>query len=239
MGAVADMKQVASVSSRSAVFRTLVVWALLTMAVLIPFFFWADDVQAYFESLLAAAEGNRALVALILFAVLVGDLFLPVPSCLVSSMCGMFLGAWLGFGVSFAAMTASSLAGFLIGRFAAPLGERILGDDLETMERQAASRNAVMLFFMRPVPVLAECSCVYAGLKRYPWGASVLWMIAGNVVVSAVYAVIGSRGRADDSFVPAFAAVAVLSGLGFLWQVLAKFGKISSSQNLPQQESRK
>ena len=223
----------------SANFRRAAVWAALVAAVLVPFFLFEETINAWISARVDDCAGNTGAVAVLLFAVLAFDIFLPVPSCLVSSMCGMFLGAWLGFGVSFAAMTASSLAGFLIGRFAAPLGERILGDDLETMERQAASRNAVMLFFMRPVPVLAECSCVYAGLKRYPWGASVLWMIAGNAVVSAVYAVIGSRGRADDSFVPAFAAVAVLSGLGFLWQVLAKFGKISSSQNLPQQESRK
>lgn len=220
-------------------FRHAAVWAALVAAVLVPFFLFEENINAWISARVDDCAGNVGAVAVLLFAVLASDIVLPVPSCLASSMCGMFLGPWLGFGVSFAAMTASSLAGFLIGRFAAPLGERLLGSDLETMERHAASRGAVMLFLLRSVPVLAECSCVYAGLKRYPWGAAILWLSLGNAAVSAVYAAIGHWGRADDSFVPAFAAVAVLSGLGFLWQVLAKFGKISNSQNLPQEESRK
>ena len=139
-------------------FRRAAVWAALVAAVLVPFFLFEETINAWISARVDDCAGNTGAVAVLLFAVLAFDIFLPVPSCLVSSMCGMFLGAWLGFGVSFAAMTASSLAGFLIGRFAAPLGERILGDDLETMERQAASRNAVMSSSVSTQLLSGNCS---------------------------------------------------------------------------------
>jgi uncharacterized membrane protein YdjX (TVP38/TMEM64 family) len=216
------MKQVASVSSRSAVFRTLVVWALLTTAVLIPFFFWADDVQAYFESLLAAAEGNRALVALILFAVLVGDLFLPVPSCLASALCGAFLGPWLGFWVSFAAMGVSAAAGYLLGRFFAAAARRVTGTAHAALEVSGAVWGPRLLLVMRPLPVLSECSAVYAGLCRWPVGACFAWTMAGNAGISAVYAGLGYVGRASDSPLPAFGAVIALSALAFIFDYVRR-----------------
>lgn len=201
--------------------RSVALWAVLVTAVLVPFFIYEESVNAWINIRLDESAGDTVAVAFVLFTVLASDIFLPVPSCLLSAMCGVFLGPYLGFAVSFTAMTASSFSGFFIGRFFVSLARRLVGRDSCKVESLDVSGRPFMLFVLRPVPVLAECSCVYAGLKRYPFGASALWLSLGNAVVSAVYAVIGHVGRADDSFVPSFAAVVVLSGLGWLCGKLA------------------
>lgn len=197
-------------------YKSMILWAILMIAVLVPFFIYEESVNAWINTRLDESAGDTAAVAFVLFAVLAADIFLPVPSCLLSAMCGVFLGPYLGFAVSFAAMSVSAFVGYVIGRFITTLAMRMLGENSRRMDGMASSRSAFMLFVLRPVPVLAECSSVYAGLKRYPFKTSAFWMLLGNAVISAVYAVIGHIGRADDSFVPSFVAVVVLSGLGWL-----------------------
>lgn len=210
------MRPAPAVSARSALRRAVAAWVLLMAAVLIPFFFWADGVQAQFETLLAAAAGNRALVALVLFAVLASDLFLPVPSCLASALCGALLGPWLGFAVSFAAMGGSAAAGYLLGRFFAAAARRMAGDALAAVESSGGVWGPRLLLVFRPLPVLAECSAVYAGLRRWPAGACCVWTLVGNAGVSAVYVALGAAGRTSDSPLPAFGAVLVLSAGAFV-----------------------
>ena len=195
--------------------KPLAIWAILAAIVLIPFFLFGDSIDCCIKSLLDEYSGNAVAVALILFGVLASDIFLPVPSCLLSAMCGAFLGLFSGFAVSFAAMTVSGLTGYLIGRTASPLASRMIGDSAATLGK-VNKLSPIMIFIFRPVPVLAECSCVYAGLMRYNFPKTFIWMSMGNAVVSLVYSFIGHIGRANDSFLPAFFAVILLSGVCFL-----------------------
>lgn len=204
-------------------FKSMAVWAILITIVLIPFFIFEESVNNRINVLVSENSGNTFALAAILFAVLASDIFLPIPSCLLSAMCGAFLGPVLGFIVSFAAMSVSGVIGFFIGSTASSLAHKLISDNEKSLESNAKS-GPFMLFILRPVPVLAECSCVYAGLRRYNFAKCVVWLSVGNAVISAVYAVIGHFGRANDSFVPAFAAVVVLSGIGFL------FGKTSNGK---------
>lgn len=204
-------------------FKSMAIWAILITIVLIPFFIFEESVNNRINVLVSENGGSTFALAAILFAVLASDIFLPVPSCLLSAMCGAFLGPVLGFIVSFAAMSVSGVIGFFIGSTASSLARRLISDNEKSLKSNAKS-GPFMLFILRPVPVLAECSCVYAGLKRYNFTKCLVWLSVGNAVISAVYAVIGHFGRANDSFVPAFAAVVVLSGIGFL------FGKTSNGK---------
>lgn len=204
-------------------FKSMAIWAILITIVLIPFFIFEESVNNRINVLVSENGGNTFALAAILFAVLASDIFLPVPSCLLSAMCGAFLGPVLGFIVSFAAMSVSGVIGFFIGSTASSLARKLISDNEKSLKSNAKS-GPFMLFILRPVPVLAECSCVYAGLKRYNFTKCLVWLSVGNAVISAVYAVIGHFGRANDSFVPAFAAVVVLSGIGFL------FGKTSNGK---------
>jgi 3-dehydroquinate synthase len=196
--------------------RAACVWGALVAAVLTPFFLFERDVQAVITTCLAAADGRPLLVAGVLFAVLAGDVFLPVPSCLAGALCGALLGPWLGFAVSFAAMGTSAALGYLTGRFFASAAQRLVGSSAAELAATGTRWGPRLLLVMRPVPVLAECSTVYAGIRRWPVGACALWASLGNAVVSATYAALGAWGRTTDSPLPSFAAVAALSGVSFL-----------------------
>lgn len=196
-------------------YKQLIVWTTLALIVLIPFFIFEGSVNAKINALLSENHGNALAIAAILFTALSLDIFLPVPSCLLSAMCGAFLGPCIGFLTSFLAMTANGFAGFFIGRSFSSLARGLIGGNSGALD-STASRGPFMLFILRPVPVLAECSSVYAGLRRYPFRKSALWLTCGNAAVSAVYVAIGHLGRAFDSPLPAFATVIILSGLGFL-----------------------
>ena len=89
------------------------------------------------------------------------------------------------------------------------------------MGKGSFSSKPIFLLAMRPVPVLAECSIVYAGIRHYSVTQCAFWTTLGNIVVSAVYAGIGAFGVERDSVFPAFLATAILSGLAFI------LGKIS------------
>ena len=197
------------------ILKSIAIWTGLITIVLIPFFIYEESINIWINNLISENNANTFTLAVILFAILASDIFLPIPSCLLSAMCGTFLGPVLGFFVSFAAMTVSSATGYLIGATASSLARRIINKNEKTLT-SATNSGPIMLFILRPVPVLAECSCVYAGLKHYNITKSFIWLAVGNAVISAVYAAIGHWGRANDSFVPAFAAVIILSGLGFL-----------------------
>lgn len=196
-------------------FKSLAIWAILVIIVLIPFFLFEESINFWIESLLQEYSGNTFAVGLILFTVLASDIFLPIPSCLLGAMCGLFLGPFIGFFVSFSAMTVSGLTGFYIGRTASSLACRMMGETAATLDSFKKS-NPFIIFIFRPVPVLSECSCIYAGFRRYNFTKTVFWMLLGNAVVSAVYSVIGHLGRDNATFFPAFIAVVLLSGFSFL-----------------------
>lgn len=198
-------------------------WTILILAVLVPFFMFEDAVNARVDFLVGKYSGDRLAVSAILFCFLAADIFLPVPSCLASAMCGLFLGPCFGFLTSFSAMCVSSIGGLFIGRFVCSLARRLIGSNMRPLEKMTSSRGPFTLFILRPVPVLAECSAIYAGLTGMPARPSMMWMALGNAVVSAVYVLIGCYGSLSDSFVPAFAAVVVLSGGMMLIGYMHKF----------------
>lgn len=172
--------------------KKISLWAILATLVLVPFFLFEEDVHRLAESVLASSRDNLLLSALVLFLFLASDILLPVPSCLVSTACGSVLGVCLGFFVSFAAMTASSAIGYAIGRCSSNFAGSISGNSFSRLEDAERKFGPVFLFLMRPVPVLAESSVVYAGVCRYNMASSAFWVLLGNAAVSAFYAVLGA-----------------------------------------------
>lgn len=195
--------------------KSLAIWAILIIIVLIPFFIFEESINFWIEGLLDEYKDNKFAIGLILFGVLASDIFLPIPSCLLGAMCGLFLGPVIGFFVSFLAMTVSGLIGFYIGKTASSLACRMMGETVVALD-SLKKTSPFFIFIFRPVPVLSECSCIYAGIRRYNLAMTIFWMLLGNAVVSAVYSTIGHLGRDSETFFPAFIAVVLLSGFSFL-----------------------
>lgn len=198
--------------------RTVILFVAVCLLVLVSFFLWAEPIDNWVHASVQRNATNKLVVALLLFSVLSSDILLPIPSCLVSMMCGLYLGFWYGTLASFAAMSVSAAIGYLIGLYASGWAKKLIGEkDMQALQALQAKGGALVLLGLRGVPVLAEVSLVFAGLGRYPLKQTVLQVAVGNALISGFYAWIGAYSReAFDSPVPAFLATLAASAFFLL-----------------------
>ena len=184
------------------------------VVIIVPFILWEEPIEAFFQ-VFGALEGQaRWLSAAILFGALALDIFLPVPSSLVSTLFGMLLGVGWGWLGSFLAMNVSAAIGYWLGARGSALARRALGEaESALLTGFFARRGPMALVALRAVPVLAEASCLFAGMARAPVGKSALALLLGNAAVSLMYALVGAWGREVDAMLPAFGASLLLSGV--------------------------
>ncbi|WP_437965665.1 VTT domain-containing protein [Sorangium sp. So ce260] len=190
---------------------------LLLLAILVPFFLFADRIEAAARAFLAAPPSGVA-VALALGGLLAGDVVLPVPSSFVSTAAGGLLGFWRGTAVSWAGMTAGAGLGYLLGaRAGAPALQRMVGEaELARLTRAAERHGPWFLLLFRGVPVLSEASVVFAGAGRMPRRAFFTVTALANLGISATYAAVGASAARLTSVLLLFAGVVLLPGLAML-----------------------
>ena len=196
--------------------KTFWIWVGIAVVILAPFILFGRRVDEAFGQWIENAQNlNLWLVASILAGLLIIDIVAPVPSSLVSTVCGMLLGFWGGLAVSFAGMTLASMTGYGMGRWASGVLRRhgiIKDDEQERMRHFYGRYGLLFLIAMRPVPMMAEGSVLFAGVARLsPWKT---WLAlgVGNVAVSAVYAWVGVKGLERGAFLMAFGAAMLVAG---------------------------
>ncbi|MBP5233384.1 MAG: VTT domain-containing protein [Planctomycetes bacterium] len=192
------------------------VWLLLAvmLVIIVPFLCFEDAINDWFAAAVKAAEARRWELACLFFMALAVDIFMPVPSSLVSTLCGMTLGLNLGFWVSFMGMNASCAVGYLFGRHCSGAAGKLIGpQEMAALKRWEGRAGGPFLVAMRAVPVLAEASVLFAGVARTPPLRSALWMLSGNAVVSLAYAIAGSLGHDSGAMYPALLASLTATGL--------------------------
>ena len=183
---------------------TIRAWAiisgLLFAVVLVPFFVFGHASNARLDGWLQSDGSTAALVGLIVVALTV-DVFLPVPSSVVSTASGALLGVWFGAIVSTVGMTLGCIVGYWGGsRFGRPFVTRLVDQRaLSSLQGQFRQRANWALAVCRPVPVLAEASTLLAGLTAIPVARFVLITTSANAGISIVYAVAGATARHGPS----------------------------------------
>ncbi|NLF21665.1 MAG: VTT domain-containing protein [Lentisphaerae bacterium] len=194
--------------------RLVLAGLLVALAVLVPFVLFGASIEAWTGRFIDDHAAHPGVLAAVLGGLLAGDILLPVPSSLISTACGRCLGFLTGTLVSCAGMTVSAGLGYLAGWSASPLARRVLHPrEAATLASLHGRWGIGMLAAVRPVPVLAEASVVFAGLSRLPWRRALPRVLLANLVVSACYAAIGALARGRHATLLAFAAAALLSGL--------------------------
>jgi membrane protein DedA with SNARE-associated domain len=184
--------------------RWTILSLILVAMVLVPFFLFEDQFNALAAEL-ARGDGPRWLAGGGIFALLALDVFLPVPSSIVSTAAGVLLGLAGGAAVVFAGMMTACLIGYYIGARGSGLARRLVGDQGLARAAELARRYGDWaLVGCRPVPVLAEASVVFAGLVRTPVGRFVGLTAASNLGIAIGYAAIGAFSMRVESFLLAF-----------------------------------
>ena len=194
--------------------RSWIILSVVLLALILgPFFLFEARMNAWVESLLTP-EASKGAIAVGIASVLASDVFLPVPSSIVSTAAGALLGFAAGVAVSTAGMTAGCMLGYLCGqKFGVPLVRRMVRErDLEEVTARFRRGADWALATMRPVPVLAEASALVAGVAGVPFGRFVGVTALANAGISTVYCAAGAKALDTGSFLIAFAASIALPG---------------------------
>ncbi len=171
------------------------------LCILIPFVLLEERMTGLFHEALTSGLENGGLAGLIVLF-LASDVFLPIPSSIVSTASGALLGfaggalaCWLG-------MSLACLIGYGVGSAAGtPVVRRIVGDaEFQKAEWLSQRYGPLFLIMLRAVPVLAEASVMTAGMTRMPVRVFLIMTGLSNLGVSLMYAGIGAFAFASHSF---------------------------------------
>jgi uncharacterized membrane protein YdjX (TVP38/TMEM64 family) len=190
--------------------------ALMFAAIIVPFLLFQEQFEA-FGIWLAAGHLSGWTSASIIAALLALDVFLPVPSSIVSTGAGVLLGFWRGMAVIWLGMIVGCALGYAFGAYAAGAARRVVGaDGLGRASHVMDRYGSWALVVCRPIPVLAESSVVFAGLVRSPLTPFIWLTTLSNLGIAAAYAGVGAFSMKTESFLWTFAGAIALPGLAML-----------------------
>jgi uncharacterized membrane protein YdjX (TVP38/TMEM64 family) len=188
--------------------RWTLLFALTLAVILVPFFIWGYQIEGLARELLRTGQAHW-LIALAVAGFLAADIFLPIPSSLVSVAGGALLGFWPGLVSSFVGMMVACWLGYA-------LGAKLEAPDAERMRAAWARYGDWALLLFRSVPVLAEASVFFAGLSRMAPVRFALITAGSNLAISAVYAATGAFAAEKETFLYAFLGAVLVPGVGLL-----------------------
>ncbi|MBK7875897.1 MAG: TVP38/TMEM64 family protein [Planctomycetes bacterium] len=176
-------------------------WIALALAalVLVPFLVWGERFEAAFtvEGSVAWLRDAGPWGAVLLFALLVSDLFLPVPATPLMSAGGYVYGALGGGAIAAAGSIASGLLAWsLCRRLGRGMAERLVGArDLDRSHALFERAGPWLVACSRWMPILPEVTASLAGLTRMSARRFVPALVAGSVPMGFAYAAIGASGH--------------------------------------------
>jgi uncharacterized membrane protein YdjX (TVP38/TMEM64 family) len=191
--------------------RVSLLIALVLAVPIIPFFVWGERLEVWLEQWLAPSSSGQTVFWLTI-AALSTDVFLPVPSSLISTFAGMMLSIPLATLASWLGMTAAAVFGFAVARaFGRPLAVRFSSEaELERLDRLSERFGPRLLVLVRALPVLAEASVLLFGATRLSWLRFLLPVALANLGIAAAYAVFGYFGRIENVMLYVLAASVAL-----------------------------
>jgi uncharacterized membrane protein YdjX (TVP38/TMEM64 family) len=193
-----------------ALLRSLPLVVAVLAIPIVPFLLWGGTLEEWFDQWRAAARDPWRAAALII-GLLSTDIFLPIPSSLVSTFGGAQLG-WLGGTLaSWIGMSVGAIAGFALARWLGPAFARRLtsAESLEQMRLLTEKHGPGVVILTRGLPVLAEASVLLLGAQRMAWSKFLPPLLLSNFGLSVVYAVFGQVSETYDA-TPLALAVSIL-----------------------------
>ncbi len=184
----------------SKTFRLVLILLLIPIIPFAVLGWWFEPWIASFSQSLTDTWSVAAAVV----ALLAVDIFLPVPSSVVSTVAGQQLGILAGSFFSMVGMTIGSLAGFLLAaKWGRRLAERYSDEDsLRRMDSWHQRYSTTFLILSRPLPIFAEAAVLFCGMNRVPLRKFLPPVLICNSALSVAYAALG-KYSASQSWFPA------------------------------------
>jgi uncharacterized membrane protein YdjX (TVP38/TMEM64 family) len=207
--------------------RWAVVWVVLIGLVLVPFFLFEAQFNA-FAAQMTRSDTAAWLASSSIFGLLALDVFLPVPSSIVSTAAGVLLGFWRGAALVWAGMMVACVLGYALGARASGLARRFVGEaGLARADRLLKRYGDWTIVICRPVPVLAEASVIFAGLAGAPFAHFLALTALSNLGIAVGYAAFGAFSMTVDSFLVAFLGALIIPAI-VMWMARVMMGTVVS-----------
>jgi uncharacterized membrane protein YdjX (TVP38/TMEM64 family) len=191
-------------------------WILLVAVAIavpiVPFLLFGESAELQMSRWLDVSDSPKMAAALVV-GLLAGDIFLPVPSSLVSTFAGKALGFWLGTVASWCGMTIGTSAAYWLVRWLGrPLARRFSSEEeLARMDELANRHGLLILILARPVPVLAEASVLVIGTTQIGWWRFFAAVSLSNLGIAAGYAILGDRVQLPFAIAAAYVVPVVVT----------------------------
>lgn len=184
--------------------------ALALAVPIVPFLGFGPALEAWLESAIERTV-DPVFAAALVVGLLGVDVFLPIPSSVLSTLGGEVLGFWGGTAASFAGLSLGAAVGFGLARAAArPLVRRLAApEDLERIGRLSRRLGTAVLIVTRPVPILAEAAVVFFGTAGLPWRRFLPPVTIVNLVIAAAYSALGRWVHLPAALLAAIVAPAI------------------------------
>jgi membrane protein DedA with SNARE-associated domain len=179
--------------------RASLIIALVFAVPVVPFLLWGEQLERWLTTWLTPPPAGQTIFWLTA-AALSTDVFLPVPSSLISTLAGTALSIPLATLASWSGMTAAAILGFAVARaFGRPLAVRFSSEaELDRLDRLSERFGPRVLVLVRALPVLAEASVLLFGATRLTWRRFLPPVALANLGIAAAYSVLGYYGRTQN-----------------------------------------
>ncbi|MBN2473806.1 MAG: VTT domain-containing protein [Pirellulales bacterium] len=172
--------------------RPIVLTAVVLAIPIVPFLLVGETLEAQVDRWIDAAASPSTIAAWTI-GLLATDVFLPVPSSVVSAFAGNVLGFWAGTAACWIGMSAGAGLAFGLARWLGRPAALWLckAKDLDRTDSLSRRFGPLVLVLARPVPVLAEASVLFLGTTDLSWRRFLLPVGLSNLGIAAVYAALG------------------------------------------------
>jgi uncharacterized membrane protein YdjX (TVP38/TMEM64 family) len=179
------------------------------------------------------------IVAGAVVGLLATDIFLPIPSSLVSTLAGWQLGAVGGTAASWIGMSLGAAIGFALARQFGPAVVAWLtrADDLARTRLLAERFGPALLVLGRGVPILAEATVLLLGMHGMSWRRFLPPVLLANLGLALAYAVFGQIAERYQ-WLPLALAIAIALPVAMIAAFRALAKKTSHSSPSSGSESR-
>lgn len=172
--------------------RTLPLMCGVLLVPIIPFLFFGQRIEDWLRGMAENPPSDLAVAAWVI-GLLSTDILLPIPSSVISTMCGWQLGWWRGTIVTWLGMTIGAIIGFAMARrWGRPLALWFSKEeDLQRVQDLNQRFGPLILAITRAMPVFAEASVLISGIHGMSWRQFMPVILLSNLGVALAYSAFG------------------------------------------------
>lgn len=180
-------------------FRPLLLIVLVLLVPVVPFVFFHQTIEQWVNQIVENPPAAWIVVTAVI-GLLSTDVFLPIPSSLVSTLAGSQLSPLVATIASWVGLNLGAIIGFVVGRrLGRPLALRFSSvGDLDYIDRMSGQYGTLVLVLTRALPILAEAAVLLMGVNRIGWRQFLPPVLLSNLGIALAYSLLGHYAAENE-----------------------------------------